>query len=134
MTREEILKQGAPVEPNSFETDREERIRQAALAYSFDTNGGVTGDLNTGRDDFTAGAEGADEHPANPWHKVAGGDLPKEQKGDATILPFLVKAKDGAVYMAYYMWYEEEDAPGFYDDCGCQLVVEYWMEIPGLPK
>lgn len=25
MTREEILKQGAPIEPNSFETDREEQ-------------------------------------------------------------------------------------------------------------
>ena len=43
---------------------REEQIRQAALAYSFDTDGGVTGDLNTGRDDFMKGAEWADEHPS----------------------------------------------------------------------
>ena len=28
---------------------REEQIRQAALAYSFDTDGGHSGDLNAGR-------------------------------------------------------------------------------------
>lgn len=83
---------------------------------------------------FTKGAEWADSHPASPWHKVASVDLPKEQKGDATILPFLVKAKDGAVYMAYYAWYEEEDTPTFYDDCDCPLDVEYWMEVPEPPK
>ena len=70
----------------------------------------------------------------NLWHDVADGDLPKEQKGDATILPFLVKAKDGAVYMAYYAWYEEENTPTFYDDCDCPLDVEYWMEVPEPPK
>lgn len=43
---------------------REEEIRQAALKYSFDTDGGYTGDLNTGRDDFMKGAEWADEHPS----------------------------------------------------------------------
>lgn len=43
---------------------RKEEIRQAALAYSFDTDGGVTGYLNTGRDDFTEGAEWADKHPS----------------------------------------------------------------------
>lgn len=47
---------------------REEQIRQAALAYSFDTDGGHSGDLNAGRDDFTEGAKWADEHPATFWH------------------------------------------------------------------
>lgn len=42
---------------------REEQIRQAALAYSFDTDGGHSGDLNAGRDDFIEGAKWADEHP-----------------------------------------------------------------------
>ena len=107
MIREEILKLGAPVEPNNFETDREEQWYKVGLY------------------------EGA---TAIPWHKVASGDLPKEQKGDATILPFLVKAKDGDVYMAYYAWYEEEDTPTFYDDCDCPLDVEYWMEVPEPPK
>lgn len=41
---------------------REEQIRQAALAYSFDTDGGHSGDLNAGRDDFTEGAKWADEN------------------------------------------------------------------------
>ena len=44
---------------------REEQIRQAALAYSFDTDGGHSGDLNAGRDDFIKGAEWADEHPSS---------------------------------------------------------------------
>lgn len=41
---------------------REEEISQAALKYAFDTDGGNSGDLNAGRDDFIAGAEWADEH------------------------------------------------------------------------
>lgn len=52
---------------------REEQIRQAALAYSFDTDGGHSGDLNAGRDDFIEGAKWADEHPATFWHSVADG-------------------------------------------------------------
>ena len=36
---------------------REEQIRQAALAYSFDTDGGHSGDLNAGRDDFIEGGQ-----------------------------------------------------------------------------
>lgn len=31
MTREEILKQGAPIEPNCFETDREEQWYKVGL-------------------------------------------------------------------------------------------------------
>lgn len=37
---------------------REEEIREAALAYSFDTDGGAAGDLNTCRDDFIEGTMG----------------------------------------------------------------------------
>lgn len=61
---------------------REEQIRQAALAYSFDTDGGHSGDLNAGRDDFTEGAKWADEHPVKFWHKVADGDLPLKEKNN----------------------------------------------------
>ena len=39
---------------------REEQIIQAALAYSFDTDGGHSGDLSAGRDDFIDGAVVAD--------------------------------------------------------------------------
>nr|DAV15692.1 MAG TPA: hypothetical protein [Caudoviricetes sp.] len=113
---------------------REEQIREAALAYSFDTDGGCTGDLNTGRDDFMAGAEWADAHPANPWHKVADGDLPKDFKGDAICPTFLVAARGGDLIVAYYAWKEDEYEPYFYDDCDMALDVEWWMEIPKLPS
>lgn len=82
---------------------------------------------------YIKGAEWADSHPINTWHSVADGDLPTEQKGDAVDLPFLVRAK-GVTYLTYYAWYEDEDAPEFYDDCDCPIDVDYWMEIPELPK
>lgn len=113
---------------------REEQIRKAALVYSFDTDGGHTGDLNTGRDDFMEGAEWADAHPVNPWHKVADGDLPKEYNGDAICPTFLVAARGGDLVMAYYAWGEDEDEPNFYDDCDGALDAEWWMEIPKLPS
>ncbi|MFC2657556.1 MAG: hypothetical protein ACFN1F_01960 [Segatella sp.] len=51
MTQEEILKQGAPIEPNSFETGREEQWYKVGL-YEGST--------------------------ASPWHSVADGDLPNK--------------------------------------------------------
>lgn len=51
MTQEEILKQDAPIEPNCFETDREEQWYKVGLY------------------------EGA---TTNVWHKNIDGDLPKE--------------------------------------------------------
>lgn len=111
---------------------REEQIRQAALAYSFDTDGGHSGDLNAGRDDFIEGAKWADKHPANFWHRVVDGDLPTLAKGDDISLPFLIEAKDGSSCRAYY-GYDEFDVLEFFDDCGCALNVEYWAEIPKLP-
>ena len=83
---------------------------------------------------FEAGAEWADAHPANPWHNVADGDLPKECKGDAICPTFLVAARGGDLIMAYYAWKEDEDEPYFYDDCDMALDVEWWMEIPKLPS
>ena len=113
---------------------REEQIRQAALAYSFDTDGGHSGDLNAGRDDFIEGAKWADEHPFLIWHKIADGDLPSEPKGDEFDMPFLVSTHDEDVLFAYYAHKEDEDAPEFYDDCELPLDVEYWAEIPKLPE
>ena len=51
MTQEEILKQGAPIEPNCFETEREERWYRVGLY------------------------EGA---TASHWHRNIDGDLPKK--------------------------------------------------------
>ena len=53
MTQEEILKKGVPIEPNCFETEREEQWYKVGLY------------------------EGA---TASPWHSIADGDLPKVNK------------------------------------------------------
>ena len=102
---------------------REEEIRQAALAYSFDTNGGVTGDLNTSRDDFTAGAEWADSRPANPWHKNIDNDLPKKDGR------YLVMAQNGFCHTCKY-----NTSSRYWDTVGYQSDIKYWMEIPKLPE
>lgn len=87
---------------------------------------------------FWKGAEWADENPASPWHKVADGDLPKGLKNDDGYMPFIVKTKGGKQHLAYYAsWFDEEYRAirhDFFDDCDCLLDVEYWMEIPELPK
>lgn len=105
---------------------REEEIRQAALKYSFDTDGGYTGDLNTGRDDFTEGAEWADEHPASAWHSVADGDFPKESKGDLFNVSLLVCMPNGRMFPAYYDMKEST----FADEFNEVIEIAYWMEIP----
>ena len=51
MTREEIIQQGRPVEPNCFETDREEQWYKVGLY---------------------------DGAMASPWHKNIDSDLPKK--------------------------------------------------------
>ena len=75
MTHEEILKKGAPIEPNCFETDREEQWYRVGL-YE-----GVT---------------------ANPGHSIADGDFPKESKGDLFNLTLLICMPDGRMFPAYY--------------------------------
>lgn len=102
MTREEIIRQGTPIQPNHFETDREEQW------YNLGLYDGAT---------------------VNPWHSVADSDWPKWLKGDAEDMPFVVMSKGGCQYFAYYD--EDEDGVcDFYDDCDCPLDVDYWMEIP----
>ena len=107
--------------------NREEEIRQAALAYSFDTDGGVTGDLNTSRDDFMKGAEWADKHPASPWHSVADGNIPKVDTD-------CLFAYEGVIDKGYM----REDRSLSLDSEFAPLLdiddVDYWMEIPKLPK
>ena len=105
---------------------REEQIREAALVYSFDTDGGHTGDLNTGRDDFMEGAEWADAHPVNLWHSIADGDLPKESgdylcyNGYETRIGWF-DTSDNRFYNPYSRFYEK-------------IEVKYWMEVPKSPS
>ena len=111
MTQEEILKQGRPIKPNSFETEREKQWYKIGLY------------------------EGA---TASSWHSVADGDLPKGIKNNSECMPFIVKTKGGSQHLAYYAgWLDEEYRAiryDFFDDYDCLLDVEYWMEIPELPK
>ena len=104
MTQEEILKEGAPIEPNCFETDREEQWYKVGLY------------------------EGA---TANPWHFVADGDLPLKAKNNNRIefsVEVLVRLDKnrldfGRYDYTYKNWY-----------IGLQRVYPtHWMEIPKLP-
>ena len=74
----------------------------------------------------------------NLWYDVADGDWPRGLKDNAENMPFIVKTKGGNQYLAYYAsWFDEEYraiSHDFFDDRDCLLDVEYWMEIPELPK
>lgn len=73
------------------------------------------------------------KYPANPWHSVKDGDLPREAKDDAIDPPFLVKTAGGDIYTAYYGLREEDKEMCFFDDCDLAIDVDYWMGIPELP-
>lgn len=105
MTREDIINQGIPTEPNCFETDREEQWYKVGLY------------------------EGA---TANPWHSVADGDFPPKAKNNNRIefsVEVLVrldknKLDFGRYDYTYKSWY-----------VGLQRVYPtHWMEILQLPK
>jgi len=103
MTQEEILKQGSPIEPNSFETEREERWYRVGLY------------------------EGA---TASPWHSVADGDLPPKAKNnnriEYSIQVLLCLDNDNVALGCYDYTYK-----GWY--VGLQNVhPTHWMEIPKL--
>ena len=87
---------------------------------------------DAGRDDFTEGAKWADEHPANPWHSVADGDLPPKAKNNnrvefsVEVLVLLNKNRlaFGRYDYTYKSWY-----------VGLQRVYPtHWAEIPKLPE
>lgn len=71
---------------------------------------------------FWKGAEWADEHPVNPWHKNIDGDLPKKSGR------YIVMAQNGYCYTCKY----KADSR-YWDTFGYQSDIAYWMEIPGLP-
>lgn len=112
--------------------DREEKIIQEAAKYASDAL--TLEEKEAATEGFFQGATWADSHPQSPWHSVATGDLPTELKGDCVDMPFIVVCKDGTRYSAYYALEEDEENSYFYDDCDCELDVDYWMEIPQIPK
>lgn len=68
---------------------------------------------------FKSGADWADAHPVNPWHKVSE-ELPKE--GKHILMAHTMRNGD---YMIEAIWYPE---PQITDD------MEYWMEIPEIKE
>lgn len=112
MTQEEILKQGRQIEPNCFETDREEQWYKVGLY------------------------EGA---TASPWHSVADGDLPKEDVwANHTLIVFGagIGFKYDVQYIAEDKCFGFSIFNGFDEDDDFEILdgVEYWMEIPELPE
>lgn len=101
--------------------NREKEIKQAASEYTknYDCFYGDTVDAWEG---FVDGAEWADEHPANLWHKNIDGDLPKESGR------YLVMAQNGYCHTCRY----KADSR-YWDTVGYQSDIKYWMEIPELP-
>lgn len=71
---------------------------------------------------YIKGAEWADKHPANHWHKNIDGDLPKESGR------YLVMAQNGYCHTCKY----KADSRYWYT-VGYQSDIKYWMEIPELP-
>jgi len=105
MTREEIISKGVPIEPNCFETDREEQWYKVGLY------------------------EGA---TASPWHSVTDGDFPLKAKNNNNRIEFSVEVlvrldknvlAFGCYDYTYKSWY-----------VGLQRVYPtHWAEIPKLP-
>lgn len=101
--------------------NREKEINQTASEYTknYDCFDGDIDDIEIG---FIDGAEWADKHPENPWHKNIDGDLPKKSGR------YLVMAQNGFCHTCKY----KADSR-YWDTVGYQSDIAYWMEIPGLP-
>ena len=100
--------------------NREEEIEERASEYAqYDAF------ANCNIDDvwrgFVEGAQWADSHPANHWHKNIDGDLPKESGR------YLVMAQNGFCHTCKY----KADSR-YWDTVGYQSDIAYWMEIPDL--
>ena len=103
---------------------REEKIRQVAQKYiATDKHNGV----GVRTQAFIDGAEWADRHPASLWHSVVGGDLPQVNKD-------VLFSNQGYVHVGYM----REDKSISSNDEHVPLLdindIDYWMEIPKLPK
>ena len=109
--------------------NRDKEISNAAKEYTknYDCFDCDIDDIEIG---FMEGAEWADKQPATRWHSVKDGDLPKESKGDLFNLTLLVYMSNGRVFPAYY---DIKDNI-FADEFNKVIKIEYWMEIPELPK
>ena len=100
---------------------REKEIKQAASEY-IENYGCFNCDLDDVECGFIEGAEWADKHHENHWHKNIDGDLPQESGR------YLVMAHNGYCHTCQY--YTDDR---YWDVVGYQSDIKYWMEIPELP-
>lgn len=104
---------------------REKEISKVASEYT-ENYGYFNVDLDDVEIGFMDGAEWADEHPINPWHSIADGDLPEVNKRCLLNI-------EGSNYIGFRCVTEHvflEDTPSL------SLTIndfDYWMEIPKLP-
>lgn len=108
MTQEEIISKGAPIEPNCFETDREEQWYKAGLY------------------------EGA---TVNQWHDVKD-RLPKRRPGHEYLSePIIARDQDGFIYLCVYdvtsgEWIAMVDAEDYDYVVNDDTNITNWFEIP----
>lgn len=110
MTRDEILNQGRPIEPNCFNRHRGEwwrKVNKEELWYKIGLYDGASSKV---------------------WHSIADGDLPKKD-GEYIIL------LDGRAEIFKYnkdenYWTNAREK--FYKDWLVQNDITHWMEIPKL--
>lgn len=108
MTQEEIISQGAPIEPNCFETDREEQWYKVGLY------------------------EGA---TVNQWHDVKE-KLPKLSLSSNYLSePIIGRNQDGGIYLCVYDtscgdWLAMVDAIDYDYVVNDDTNITHWCEIP----
>lgn len=109
--------------------DREEEIRQAATDYTKKQTAGILGiEKQIALCSFEAGAEWADSHPASPWHSVADGDFPKEDKDIC-----IAVTEYGSIFIVYFVRHANGGIFYNYNE-HTNIDIKYWMEIPQFPK
>lgn len=77
---------------------------------------------------YIKGAEWADKHPVNPWHSVADGDFPKEDKDIC-----IAVTEYGSIFIVYFVRHANGGIFYNYNE-HTNIDIKYWMEIPELPK
>lgn len=107
---------------------REELIEMAAKKYCHDNIPHMSLMYFSISIAFEAGAKWADAHPVNPWHSIADGDLPKEEK--------LYLCGDNSDYIIGEWNAETRRFTDPFSRFDNQRIdwVKYWMEIPKLPS
>ena len=107
---------------------REEEIKHAAYSHYCNSESVC---FNLMCNSFKQGAEWADTHPVNSWHKTSE-ELPEVDKYRKCIKVFARRGSD--VFVAFYSPIAGFNlSSSFYTEYILSNI-EYWMPIPELPK